>query len=204
MITDVADYFTRGCGRCARFDSRACSTAVWAPALATLRDLCRAAGLEETVKWGHPCYMHAGRNVALIGATLAGPQLSLFEAGLLSDPLLRPAGPNSRVADTIFLTDAAEVAALAPRIAALLAEAKAHAAAGRRAARVASDLDLPDELVAALDADPALAEAFAALTPGRQRSHVLALTSTANPATRRARIQRLRGLILAGKDAQGR
>jgi uncharacterized protein YdeI (YjbR/CyaY-like superfamily) len=203
MITDVGDYFDKGCGRCARFATDDCATRLWAAPLAALRGLCLGAGLDEGVKWGHPCYMHAGRNVALIGATRAGVRLSVFEAGLLSDPLLRPAGPNS-APDTVFLSDAAEVAALAPRIAALLAEAKANAAAGRRAPRPAGELVLPDELVAAMDDDPEMAAAFAALTPGRRRSHVIALTSTANPATRRARIARLRDRILSGRGATER
>ena len=38
-----------------------------------------------------------------------------------------------------------------------------------------AEFTLPDELVAALDEDPELAEAFAALTPVRQRSYVLHL-----------------------------
>jgi uncharacterized protein YdeI (YjbR/CyaY-like superfamily) len=203
MIAEVQEYFDKGCGRCARFATADCATRLWAAPLAALRDLCRGAGLDEVVKWGHPCYTHAGRNVALIGATRAGVRLSFFEAGLLSDPLLQPCGPNS-APDTVFLADTAEVAALAPDILALLAAARAHAAAGRRAPRRAADLTLPDELSAALDDDPDLAAAFAALTPGRQRSHVIALTSTASPATRLARIARLRGRIMSGKGATER
>ena len=76
-----------------------------------------------------------------------------------------------------------------------------HAEAGVKAPKPAHALDLPDELIEALDADPALAEAFHALTPGRQRSHVLALASAKAPATRRVRIERLRPRILAGKGA---
>ena len=36
--------------------------------LQALRRIGLDLGLQETAKWGHPCYMHAGRNVALIGA----------------------------------------------------------------------------------------------------------------------------------------
>jgi len=206
MITQVEDYFARGCGRCPRFATSDCSAARWSEGLAALRRLCRAAGLVEGLRWGHPCYRHAGRNVALIGAQRGDFRLSLFDAALLDDPggLMQPAGPNSRHRDTIRFTEAAQVEARAPAIRALLAQGMANAAAGRKAPRVPARFDLPAELVAALDADPELAGAFAALTPGRQRSHVIALSGTANPATRIARIARLRDRILAGKGATGR
>jgi uncharacterized protein YdeI (YjbR/CyaY-like superfamily) len=63
---------------------------------------------------------------------------------------------------------------------------------------------LPDELLEALDADPELAEAFHALTPGRQRSYVIALSSAKAYATRAARIAKCRGRILAGKGPMER
>lgn len=206
MITQVEDYFAKGCGRCDRFDTADCATRAWAEGLAALRRLCLGAGLEEAVRWGHPCYRHAGRNVALIGALRGDFRLSLFEAGLLADPegLLEPAGPNARAADTIRFRSAAEVEAKAAAIAGLLAQAKRHAEEGRRAPREAGAPDLPEELVAALDADPEMAEAFAALTPGRQRSYVIALSGAKAAATRVARIARLRGRILAGKGATER
>ena len=66
------------------------------------------------------------------------------------------------------------------------------------------DLELPAELVAALAADPELADAWDALTPGRRRSHVLHISGAKQSATRVARIERNREKILAGKNFQGR
>lgn len=80
----------------------------------------------------------------------------------------------------------------------------AHAEAGRLPPKDDRDLTLPDELVEALDADAELAEGFHALTPGRQKSWVLHLATTQNPATRAARIQRGRDRIIAGKGATER
>ena len=48
------------------------------------------------------------------------------------------------------------------------------------------------------------AEAFAALTPGRQRSYVIALSSAKTSATRTARVERFRARITAGKGATER
>lgn len=206
MITEIEDYFARGCGRCARFDTPDCSTRRWAEGLTALRDLCREAGLAEVVKWGHPCYMHAGRNVAIIGAFREDFRISFFEAGLLADPagLLERQGPNTTVADALRFRENGAVAAMAPVIRDVLSEAMAHAAAGRRAPRVPGEVDLPEEMVEALDADAELAEAFARLTPGRQRSYGIALASAKTSATRVARIGRFRDRILAGKGATER
>jgi uncharacterized protein YdeI (YjbR/CyaY-like superfamily) len=206
MIVGIEDYFSKGCCRCDRFDTAACSARLWSEGLARLRGLCRAAGLVETVKWGHPCYMHAGRNVAILGAFRAEFRISFFEAALLDDPggLLERQGPNTRVADAIRFRDNAAPAAMAGAVTGFLRAAMADAEAGRRAPRPAEELDLPEDLIEALKADPVLAEAFAGLTPGRRRSYVIALSSARTSATRIARIARFRERILAGRGATER
>ncbi|OYX45118.1 MAG: hypothetical protein B7Z02_02420 [Rhodobacterales bacterium 32-67-9] len=206
MITEIEDFFTRGCGRCARFDTPDCSTRRWADGLAALRRICLGAGLTETVKWGHPCYMHAGRNVALIGAFREDFRLTFFEPALLTDPqrILERQGPNSRHPGTVRFRSDAYLAAREPALRACLAEAMAHAAAGLRAPKEAADADLPEELAEALDSDPELAEAFHALTPGRRRSYAIALNAAKAAATRIRRIERFRDRILAGKGANER
>jgi uncharacterized protein YdeI (YjbR/CyaY-like superfamily) len=203
MIEDIEDYFARGCGRCGRFATPDCSTRRWEEGLRGLRRLCREAGLAETVKWGHPCYMHAGRNIAILGAFRGDFRLSFFDAALMRDPegILERSGPNTRYPDMIRFRDAARAAAMAPVILAYLREAMGYAAAGIRPPKEERTRELPDELVEALDGDPDLAEAFRSLTPGRQRS---ALASARTAATRTARIRRFRDRILAGKGATER
>lgn len=206
MITHPAVYFAKGCGRCDRFDSPDCSTRIWAQGLAALRTLCLAAGLEEAAKWGHPCYVRKGRNIAIIGAFRGEFRLTFFNGSLLSDPerLLQKRGPNTHVADILSFDSAARVAELAPVVSAYLAEAVGYAEAGVVPQKVERDLELPRELVAALDADPEMAEAFEALTPGRRKSYVFALNTARKPQTRVARIAKLRPKIMAGKGALDR
>lgn len=206
MITEIETYFTKGCGRCPRFATPDCSTRRWEEGLGALRRICLGSGLEETLRWAHPCYRHAGRNIAILGAFRADYRITFFDAALLADPagILERQGPNSRQADAIRFTDNTGPSAMAPLVSAYLAEAMSHAAAGRRPPREAPAADLPEELVAALAADPGLAAAFRTLTPGRQRSHVLHIAAAKAPATRTARIARLRSRILAGKGATER
>ena len=206
MITDVDDYFAMGCGRCDRFRSADCSSQIWSGGLARLRAICLASGLVETAKWGHPCYVEAGQNVAILGAFRAHFRLSFFNAGLMKDPhgILEKQGPNTAHADCLNFRSVADVDAKADIIRDYLAEAKAYAAAGIKPAKTGTHLMLPEELVKALEADPDLAAAFAALTLGRQKSYVVALSGAKKPQTRIDRIAKFKTKIIAGKGAQER
>ena len=203
MISDPDDFFTKGCGRCDRFATPDCSTRLWIAGLNHLRRICVGMGLEETVKWAHPCYMHAERNIALFGAFRGDFRLSFMNPSLLKDSegVLEPQGPNSRTPSMIRFTAVGQVDEKEPAIRAYLRQLMDHAEAGTRPAKVDREIDLPDELIEALDADPELAEAFQALTPGRRKSYVFALRQAKQSATRVARIEKFRGKIIAGKGA---
>ena len=206
MITDPADFFAKGCGRCRRFNTVECSVKTWADGLADLRRICLDMGLTETAKWGHPCYMHAGRNLVIIGAFRRDFRLTFFKGALMQDPekILQKHGPNSQHAEMISFQSSAKVAALEPIIRAYITEAKGYAAAGILPERIAQQLDWPDELTTALDDDPALAEAFNRLTPGRRKSYILNLNAAKKSETRISRIEGFRDKIFAGKGALDR
>lgn len=203
MITDIEDFFTKGCGRCERFATPDCSTRPWIVGLETLRDICRSAGLVEMVKWAHPCYMHAGRNISIIGAFRTDFRLTFFNAALLKDTegLLQRQGENTQHPDMLYFTDNAQPEAMRGVILAYLREAMSYAEAGILPVREARDIDMPDELIDALDSDPELAEAFHALTPGRQKSYLFNLNAAKASATRISRIEKFRDKIISGKGA---
>lgn len=206
MITEIDDYFGKGCGRCNRFNTPDCSVQHWREGLTALRQICLQTGLEETVKWGHPCYMHAGRNIAIIGAHRGDFRLCFFNAALLKDPenILQKQGPNTQHADMLSFSSFDEVAKIEPSLRAYLAEAMGYAERGIKPPKTPQSPDMPVELLDALDADPVLAEAFHALTPGRQRSYLIHLSSAKKPETRIARIEKARPKIIAGKGAMER
>ena len=122
--------------------------------------------------------------------------LALFASGRCASPPMN--------ADAIRFTDNRQVAARERVLAAYLREAMGNATAGKRAPKQPHELVLPAELIAELAADAELAAAFRSLTPGRQRSYVIALASAKAAATRVARIAKFRSRILAGKGAQER
>jgi uncharacterized protein YdeI (YjbR/CyaY-like superfamily) len=206
MISDPEEFFAKGCGRCDRFATPDCSTRLWIDGLNNLRRICLDIGLQETVKWGHPCYMHAGRNIAIFGAFRGDFRMSFMNAGLLRDTegVLAPQGVNSQTPSMIRFTTVGQVGEREPVIRGYLRQLMDHAEVGTKPPKVDREIDMPDELADALDADPELAEAFWALTPGRRKSYMFNLNQTRQSATRVARIEKFREKIIAGKGAMER
>ena len=197
------DYFKVGCGRCNRYATADCSTQKWASGLATIRDLCLDLGLSETLKWSHPCYMHAGRNVVIFGAFFKDFRLNFFQASLLRDPLrlLQKRGKNSHVADMLSFDHPDQVIQMKDHISELLRDAINVAASGKRVEKRTVILERPEVLVDIFSQDPLHGDAFDALTPGRQKSYILHVNSAKNEETKRRRILSSREKILAGKGA---
>jgi hypothetical protein len=70
--------------------------------------------------------------------------------------------------------------------------------------KIEREIELPEELIEALESNPELGHAFELLTPGRQHSYVFALNSAKTSATKVARIIKYRDKIIAGKGALDR
>lgn len=203
MITDIEDYFTKGCGRCDRFATSDCSTRFWIEGLNQLRAICAELGLEEHVKWGHPCYMHKGRNIVLLGAFRDNFRLNFMNAALLKDPegVLEKQGEMTQNPNVIRFTANHVVSTQREIIVAYLQEAMGYAAQGIKPPKVEREIELPEELIEALATDPDFSQAFDALTPGRQRSYAIVIGGAKQSATRAKRVEKYRDKIFAGKGA---
>ena len=206
MITNPDEFFIKGCGRCARFATPDCSTRPWIKGLNELRRICLAMDLSETVKWAHPVYMHVGRNIALFGAFRGDFRLSFLNPGLLTDSegVLEPQGPNSQTPSMIRFTAVEQVGEMEPIIRAYLQQLMDSAEAGTRVPKVHREIEIPEELIEAIDSDPELAAAFQTLTPGRRKSYLFNLNQAKQSATRIARIEKFRHRIIAGKGLMER
>lgn len=201
MISDIEEYFSKGCGRCERFATPACSTRQWLRGLTDLRQICLDSQLAETVKWAHPCYMHGTRNIVILGAFRSNFRISFFNASLMKDPrgILEKQGPNTRHPDMIRFTKNTKVGEMEPVIVSYIEEAVGYAEAGIKPPKETGELELPDEFLEALGSE--LGDAFHSLTAGRQRSYAINLNSAKKPETRISRIAKFREKILAGKGA---
>lgn len=186
-------------------DAYLAASELWPAEIGALRVQLLAAGLDETIKWGKPCYTHDGRNIALVQEMKDFLALMFFKGALLDDPagMLHDQGPNSRSARRMQFTSVADVEQSAAAVARLVEHAVAVEDAGLTV-EPAPDLELVEELQARLHADPVLREAFEALTPGRQREYHLHIAEAKQASTREARVDRCEQRILAGKGLRDR
>jgi uncharacterized protein YdeI (YjbR/CyaY-like superfamily) len=198
--TGVDSYLRDGCGRCEHYQTPACKVLLWTEALVALRTLVRASGLEETMKWGSPCYTLDGKNVVMLVSFRESCGLSFFKGAALTDDdgILESAGPNSRHAGFVKCRSLADVTSRRTQIERLLTQAIALERAGVKIAKAPPE-PVPDELARRLAADPGLRAAFEALTPGRRRSHVLHVSGAKQSETRERRVEKCVPDILAGR-----
>lgn len=173
----------------------------WKAEVKALRAIMLEGPVEEDLRWRQPCYRAHDGNIAIIGGMKDCAFVSFLKGALLSDPegLLVPPGDNSRSARMLKFTELSEVKAAAPAIRALVVEAVENEAKGLKITFEKDDLDHPPELDEALDADPALREAFDALTPGRRRGWLLHFSQPKQSKTVVSRIEKAAEKILAGK-----
>lgn len=188
-----------------KVDAYLARSTAWPAEMAALRSILLESGLDEQIKWGKPCYSADGKNIAIMQEMKGFLALMFFKGALLEDPagILRSQGPNSRSALRVELTSVAEIEDLAGTIGSYVADAIAVEAAGLEVGP-APELELAPELAERLAADPALAAAFDALTPGRQREYNLHISEAKQATTREARIDKHVDKILAGKGMRDR
>ena len=202
MNTGTVDsYLQDGCGRCDDYRTPACKVHRWAACLTRLREHLARTELVETMKWGNPCYTLDGKNVAMIAAFRESCAVSFFKGAALPDPegVLESAGPNSHHARLVRFTTPEQLTVRAVALDRLLVAAIAHERSGVITVRAPVREPIPPELQQRLEVDEPLRAAFAALTPGRQRSHVLHITGAKQADTRARRVERCAADILAGR-----
>jgi len=177
----------------------------WQPEIQKLRSILVDCGLDEDLKWGKPCFMFEGANIAIIQPFKEQCALMFFKGALLDDAhgLLRSQGENTQSALRLEFTSAKQIkkSVLESYVKGAVAVEKQGLKVEFKAKR---ELELPEELTQMLKKDRKLAKAFAALTPGRQRGYVLHFTAAKQAQTRIARIEKAIPRILAGKGFQDR
>lgn len=201
MTTEADVYFKDGCGRCDKGATDDCKARTWAKVLAALRKIILTTELEEDCKWGQPIYTLNGKNLLLLSAFNAHVRIAFFNGALLKDPenVLQLPGPNSHVSRDMRFETVKEVTSQKQFILDYIAEAIANEKAGKRVPKKSvDDYDMPEELIQALDEDPAFAEAFDALTPGRKKSYIIHIGGAKQAKTRASRVEKCMPKVYAG------
>jgi len=171
----------------------------WRGEMQKVRSILLESGLEEDLKWGKPCFSFEGTNVAILQPFKAHCSLMFFKGALMQDThgLLRSQGQNTQSALRLEFTSEAQIkkAVLKSYVKSAIAVEKAGVKVDFKAKR---ELEFPEELTDFLQLNRRVANAFDALTPGRQRSYILFFTAAKQAKTRTARIKKCVPKILAG------
>jgi uncharacterized protein YdeI (YjbR/CyaY-like superfamily) len=173
----------------------------WSTEYAALRQLCLASGLNEELKWGQACYDLNGGKVVLIHGFKNYCALLFMKGALLKDPkgVLIQQTKNVQAARQIRFASLAEINKQKAAIKAYLKEAIAVEQSGAKVQmRSLAQFDVPEEFQKRLADDPGLADAFHALTPGRQKGYLLHFAGAKQSATRAVRVAKHVPRILQG------
>jgi uncharacterized protein YdeI (YjbR/CyaY-like superfamily) len=173
----------------------------WRAEFAALRQLCLESGLNEELKWGQACYDLEGGKVVLIHGFKDYCALLFMKGALLKDPksILIQQTKNVQSARQLRFTSLADINRQKSAVAAYIKEAIAVEKSGAKVQmKGVADFEMPAEFLTRLDDDPELAEAFHALTPGRQKGYLLHFAAAKQSTTRAARVEKHAPRILRG------
>ena len=172
----------------------------WQDELRRLRKILLSTPLEETVKWGAPCYTFEGRNVVGIGAFKSYVGLWFHQGALLSDPqrvlINAQAGKTKALRQWRFESKGQIKAGVVKDY---VREAIELQRQGREIKpERARKLEIPPELAQAFAANRRAKAAFGTLTKGRRREYADYVAEAKREATRESRAGKVVPMILQG------
>jgi uncharacterized protein YdeI (YjbR/CyaY-like superfamily) len=187
-------------------DEYIASAPYWQDELRQLRRILRSTPLEETVKWGAPCYTYAGKNIVGLGAFKSYVGLWFHQGALLSDPegvLISAQAGRTRALRQWRFGSKRDIKVRAVR--AYVNEAIELQRQGRAIKPDRSrPVVVPADLKAALAKSKRASAAFERLTKGRRREYADYVGEAKRQATRRDRVKKVIPMIVAGKGLNDR
>ncbi|MAY75251.1 MAG: hypothetical protein CMJ31_11140 [Phycisphaerae bacterium] len=172
----------------------------WADALTKLREVLTSTELEETIKWGAPCYTLDGKNVIGLTAFKNHAALWFHQGALLSDPdavLLNAQEGKTKAQRQWRFTSAKDIKKT--RVKAYVKEAIELQRAG---AEIKPDRDkpilIPAELKAAFKEHPAARKAFDAMSKSCRREYADHVAEAKREDTRLRRAAKIIPMIESG------
>ena len=177
------------------------SHAEWASELTRLREILQATELEETVKWGAPCYTLDGKNLVGIGAFKSYFGLWFFQGALLADA----AGVliNAQEGKTKALRQWRMQSKRDIKVRTIKSYVREAIAVQRSGAEIKParnrPVEVPTELDAALRRSRKTRAAFDGLTPGKQREYANYIAEAKRADTKDKRVAKILPMIAAGK-----
>ncbi len=201
MNVSVENYFISGCGRCPLGGTPQCKIHRWVEEMQLLRLLVLDTGLQETCKWGVPCYTFNDKNVLTISAFKDYCAISFFKGSLIDNflHLLEKPGQHSQAARLLKFDGTPKIEQYHETIKSIVKAAIEIEKAGLKVEFKQTSEPIPGELEVRFQHDPMLRTAFESLTPGRQRGYCIYFSAPKQSKTRNARIDRCIEKILNGE-----
>ena len=168
--------------------------------LERLRIILNECEVEETVKWGQPCYTHGGRNVAGIGAFKKFVSVWFFQGALLRDEqgvLVNAQEGKTRAMRQWRFQSVDEIDE--PLLRDYVKESVENQRQGReiKPQRI-KPVEVPVELADALAEHDDAGDRFNALAPGKQREYAEYIAEAKREATKLRRLENILPMIRAG------
>ena len=192
--------------RCKTVDEYVQTASIWRSELKQLRKILRATDLEETVKWGAPCYTFDGKNVVGLGAFKSYFGLWFFQGALLVDKkkvLINAQAGKTKALRQLRFESADEIDARLIKSyvnEAIAVQKKGLAIQPERGKKVV----VPAELDGALRRNAKAKAGFKLLTPGRRREYAEYIASAKREETKLKRVEKILPMIVAGKGLHDR
>jgi uncharacterized protein YdeI (YjbR/CyaY-like superfamily) len=168
--------------------------------LIVLREIIKSTELEETVKWGAPCYTYKGKNVVGLSSFKSYVGLWFFQGALLKDPkgvLINAAEDKTKAQRQWRFNSIKEVNESVLR--GFIAES-IHNINQNKAIKADrnKELIIPEELQAEFESNPALKSSFYHFTFGKQREFADHIAQPKQEKTRLARLKKIIPMIQQG------
>jgi len=173
----------------------------WRDEMRALRKIALSTGLDETLKWGQPCYVLGRANVVLIHGFKDYCALLLFKGALLKDPegILVVQTENVQSSRQIRFTGLGQIRGREKVLESYIREAIEVEKSGAKVGfKSVEQFHVPEEFEIRLRDESDLKSAFEALTPGRRRAYLLHFAGAKQSRTRKARIEKCVPRILEG------
>jgi len=184
-----------------RFDTYIESKAEFAkPILHYVREVVHAAcpDCEEAMKWSAPAFMYKGKILASMAAFKAHAAFGFWQSGQVTDAgdkQMSAMGQFGRLTSVDDLPPRAELEALVKKAMGLVDEGVKPV----RAKHEKPPLTVPQDMRAALDANPAAAATFDGFPPSAQRDYVEWVTGAKRYETRSSRLAQSIEWLAEGK-----
>lgn len=173
----------------------------WQQELQVLRNLCLETSMDEEIKWGSPIYTLNGKNVVGMMAFKSYVGLWFHQGVFLKDQynLLEQSSDATKGLRKMMFHSLDEIEKNMDHIRNYIREAIHNQNAGKEIkVNRAKKLEIPPELMRALEKESGLQKAFDMFTDGKKREFADYIRSAKQSATKERRIAKISALIREG------